>query len=229
MAGGSNGVALREIGSASSQDTPAKYEGKSQSTHDIPFIANRIGGKSTALAINTCRRYPQCMSSGPSHAAFPDSERWSVRSQFAAMSLIVFLLIGFIAFLGRDPPFEQATIRGPVKFSSSFLPNGEIELSKEASAGFARLISTGTDTIDRKLLQKAAPMGTFHANGRRFNWHDVDAFIVEVDSRNRLRVWHSPVLAKMSGSFYREPEANDKDERIRSAWDEDLSGFAEQP
>lgn len=187
------------------------------------------------------------MSSEPSNAALPASKRWSTRSQFTAVALTVLLSIGLIVLFGREPPPEQIIISGPVTFSSIFLPPGvEIELSREASAGFARLIGSGSDRIEGKLLEKAMPYGTFTVQGRSFDWHHT-SFIADTRNQTRPRVWHSQVLANMLRSllshkkveiddelepdlsgFVIAPPANDY-ERVRSDLEADLSGFEEQP
>ncbi len=118
--------------------------------------------------------------------------------------MIVALAIGLVAFLGRQPP-EQIVVSGPVSFTSIFLPpDVEIELSREASAGFARFLASRSDTIDGKLLEKAAAFGTFHVQGRRFDWHEVSrVHRRHAEQGASQRVWHSQVLATMSASYYK--------------------------
>jgi|SRR5579863_3449286 len=199
------------------------------------------------------------MSVAPSNHAGPaDYGRWSTTSQFAALGIVMAFAFGLIAFLERQRP-EQIVVSGPVTFTSNELPPGvEIQLGDEASAGFARLISSGNDKVDGEFLEAAKPYGTFHVQGRSFDWH-YSAFISDTHNQTRPRVWHSQVLATMYRSLSRvieeskvvskldkiddewepdlsgfviqplENQIGDRNERVRSAWEADLSGFADQP
>jgi len=203
------------------------------------------------------------MSTARSNHSASGSSRWSIGHQFTVLGIILLFSLGLMAFLARRGPKwisapEQITVDGPVTFTSSDLPPGcEIKLSPEASAGFARLIGSGSDTFDGRFLEAAMPYGAFHVQGRSFDWH-FRAFIADTRNKTRPRVWGSQVLANMFRSlsaideskahsekskidddwepdlsgFVMQPSADqitDRENRVRAAWEADLAGFADQP